>query len=204
MLSLQFTTILYDWMEFRRKRGPVSHIVCTFDPAPFFFLLSPPPLTQQPSLLCERICLQNSIKMVQCSNSASSTTSIFSSLLQFTSLLSPPSSDSDSTVSRESVGFQEVAFTCYQLQHSGHQLVLIWSTEMQLLHVSISNTTLMYTRVHMFQSMFSCYHFLLQSPHSCHKAPPTNLGVTLRPKKVTKWRRHTKREKPTKIHCTFN
>ena len=138
-------------MEFRRKRGPVSHIVCTFDPAPFFFLLSPPPLTQQPSLLCERICLQNCIKMVQCSNSASSTTSIFSSLLQFTSLLSPPSSDSDSTVSRESVGFQEVAFTCYHLQHSGHQLVLIWSTKCRnttLACLNIKANTHVHTRSH--------------------------------------------------------
>ena len=80
----------------------------------------------------------------------------------------------------------------------------VQNADIQLLHVSISTQTLMYTRVHMFQSTFTCYHSQLQSPHSCHKAPPTHLGVTLRPKKVTKWRRHTKREKPTKIHCTFN
>ena len=58
---------LSDWMLFSRKRGPVDHSVSTFVPPPFFFLLPPPTLTQQPFLLCERICLQNSVKMVQCS-----------------------------------------------------------------------------------------------------------------------------------------
>ena len=188
-------------MEFWRKRGPVDHSVSPFVPPPFFSLLPPPPLTQQPSLLCETICLQNSIKMVQCSNLASSTTSTFSSLLHFSSF-----SPLLLLWLREVLDFrrwrlhvinsntQVISWSSYEVQN----------TEIQLLHASISNPTLMYTRVHMFQSTFTCYHFQLKSPHSCHKAPPTHFGVTLRLKKVTKWRGHTKREKPTKIHRTFN
>ena len=122
-----------------------------------------------------------------------------------TSLLSPSSSSSSDSAGKVldfrrwrlhviNSNTQVISWSSYEIQNA----------EIQLLHVSISNLTLMYTRVHMFQSTFTCYHFLLQSRHSCHKAPPTHFEVTLRPKKVTKWRRHTKREKPTKIHCTFN
>ena len=134
-------------MEFWRKRGPVDHSVSPFVPPPFFSLLPPPPLTQQPSLLCEIICLQNSIKMVQCSNLASSTTSTFSSLLHLSSL----SSLLLLWLSRESVGFQEVALTCYQLQHSGHQLVLIWSTKCRnttFTCLNIKSNTHVHTRSH--------------------------------------------------------
>ena len=134
------------------------------------------------------------LKMVQCSNLASSTTSTCSSLLHFSSF-----SPLLLLWLREVLDFrrwrlhvinsntQVISWSSYEVQN----------TEIQLLHASISNPTLMYTRVHMFQSTFSCYHFQLKSPHSCHKAPPTHLGVTLLPKKVTKWARHTKREKPT-------
>ena len=60
------STIIQVYIPWLFVRGPVDQLttacVSTLVPPPLFFLLPPLTLTQQPSLLCERICLQNRFK----------------------------------------------------------------------------------------------------------------------------------------------